>query len=232
MKNKKLIVTLVITILLLIVLCVGTVVALYFTTDIFKTNEQVFWEYLSQNSQIVSILNNENVKLQNELKSQNSYTTEGDLVISTQIGVSDPAQINIAITSRHDINTGRNYADATLKKDDKDLLKVSYINSNNVYSVRCEDINQYYIGFRNENLKQLFMTLGMDEEQTAIIPDSIDLEALSLNSKVDDSVLQHIGETYSNIILQNIPKESYQKLGKETIIASGTSYEANKYALT
>ena len=65
MKSKKLIVTLVITIVLLIVLGVGTVAALYFTTDIFKTNEQIFWKYISQNSQIVSILNNENVKLQN-----------------------------------------------------------------------------------------------------------------------------------------------------------------------
>ncbi len=232
MKNKKIVITLIITIAILIILSVGAVAALYFTTDIFKTNEQIFWKYFSENSKIVSILNNENVKLQNELKSQNSYTTEGDLTISTQIGVSDPTQINIATTSRHDINTGRTYADATLKKEDKDLLKVSYINSNNVYSVRCEDINQYYIGFRNENLKQLFTTLGMDEEQAAIIPDSIDFEALSSNSKIDNSILQHISETYSNIILQNIPKESYQKLGKETITVNGTSYEANKYALT
>ncbi len=232
MKSKKLIVTLVITIVLLIVLGVGAVAALYFTTDIFKTNEQIFWKYISQNSQIVSILNNENVKLQDELKNQNSYTSTGDLSISTQIGVSDPIEINIATSSRHDKNTGRTYADATLKKKDKDLLKVSYINSNNVYSVRCEDINQYYIGFRNENLKQLFKTLGMDEEQTTIIPDSIDFESLSTNTKADDSVLQHISETYSNIILQNIPQESYQKLGKETITANGTSYEANKYALT
>ncbi len=232
MKGKKIIITLVITIVLLIVLGLGTVVALYFTTDIFKTNEQIFWKYFSENSKIVSILNNENVKLQNDLKSQNSYTSTGDLSISTQIGVSDPTEINFTTSSRHDVSTGRTYADTILKKEDKDLLKISYINSNNVYSIKCEDIYQYYIGFRNENLKQFFKALGMSEEQTTAIPDSLDFESLSLNSKVDDSILQHIGKTYSSIILQNIPKESYQKLGKETITANGTNYEANKYSLT
>lgn len=231
MKNKKIVITVLLVVILLFVLATAALAALYFATDIFKTNEKIFWKYFSENSKIMSILSNENTEKQNQLKEQNSYTTAGNLTISAQIGVSDPAKINIATSSIHNKNTGRTYADATLKKEDNDLLKVSYINSGNVYSIKCEDIYQYYIGFRNENLKQLFTNWGLPEEQIASIPDSIDFTSLNSLFELTNEQKKHISETYSNVILQTIPKESYQKLGKETITINGTNYEANKYSL-
>ncbi len=232
MKNKKVVIIVAISLIVLFVLATGTFATLYFATDIFKTNEQVFWKYFSENSQITSILSNENIEEQTNLKEQNSYTTTGNLVLSTQIGVSDPVEINVATSSIHDKNTGRTYADATLKKADKDLLKVSYINSNNVYSIKCEEISQYYIGFRNENLKELFKKWGLSDQQVANIPDSIDFSSFSsMKELISEEEKQHIKETYSNIIMQTIPQESYKESEKETITINGTNYEANKHTL-
>lgn len=232
MKNKKVVIIVAISLIVLFVLATGTFATLYFATDIFKTNEQIFWKYFSENSQITSILSNENIEEQTNLKEQNSYTTTGNLVLSTQIGVSDPVEINVATSSIHDKNTGRTYADATLKKADKDLLKVSYINSNNVYSIKCEEISQYYIGFRNENLKELFKKWGLSDQQVANIPDSIDFSSFSsMKELISEEEKQHIKETYSNIIMQTIPQESYKESEKETITINGTNYEANKHTL-
>ena len=232
MKNKKVVIIVAISLIVLFVLATGTFATLYFATDIFKTNEQIFWKYFSENSQITSILSNENIEEQANLKEQNSYTTTGNLVLSTQIGVSDPVEINVATSSIHDKSTGRTCADATLKKADKDLLKVSYINSNNVYSIKCEDISQYYIGFRNENLKELFKKWGLSDQQVANIPDSIDFSSFSsMKELISEEEKQHIKETYSNIIMQTIPQESYKESEKETITINGTNYEANKHTL-
>ena len=132
MKNKKMLIILVIILLLLVVLAGGVIAALYFTTDTFKSNNELFWKYFLQNEKVSSIISNENYSSQQQFKAQNSYTSDGQLIISSQSGENDPQEINLVTTSRHDINTGRTYADISLVKDNNSILKASYINSGDV----------------------------------------------------------------------------------------------------
>ncbi len=232
MKNKKMLIILVIILLLLVVLAGGVIAALYFTTDTFKSNNELFWKYFLQNEKVSSIISNENYSSQQQFKAQNSYTSDGQLIISSQSGENDPQEINLVTTSRHDINTGRTYADISLVKDNNSILKASYINSGDVYSVMCEDIYPYYIGFRNSNLQELAKKWGATDEQAKILPNNIDFSTINKSLALTDAEKQHIYNTYSNVILQSISKEDYKKLAKELITVNNAQYEANKYELT
>lgn len=219
-----------IILIVLIIASIGALAALYFYTDIFKTPEQLFWKYFSNNSQIISLLENENKDLQNNLKQVNSYTTNGNLKVSLQQNEEQPQEIQIDTTSRHDASTGRTYADAKLKAGENSI-SASYINSDNIYAVKCDNIYQHYIGFRNSELKELARKFELDEEEISQIPDSINFENIMSEFKLSEEEKQNYKENYSNAIFQYISEENYSKLGKANIEVNGINYEVNKYQL-
>ena len=82
MKKKLLIVIIPIIILLIIAI---TLLVLYFTTDLFKTPSELFWKYLAEAKDVTNILENDNLIEQNTWKTNNTYTSDGDLsLIITQ----------------------------------------------------------------------------------------------------------------------------------------------------
>ena len=65
MKKKTLFIIITIIILLSII---SIITLLYFTTDLFKSNEELFWKYFSQNKDVLSVLNNDKLTSLNEFK--------------------------------------------------------------------------------------------------------------------------------------------------------------------
>ena len=57
-RNKKKILLIVIPIVVVLII-VAVVAVLYFTTDLFKSNKELFWKYLAQNEDITNILKND-----------------------------------------------------------------------------------------------------------------------------------------------------------------------------
>lgn len=227
MKNKK--TGLIIAIILIALIIVAGVIAyVYFATDIFKTNDQAFAKYLFQGNNLNQILKEDVLEQQKNLKQNNSYTSEGELNINLQNG-GETQKVQIATNSKYDNNTKRTYSEATLKNGEESLLKLSYINSEDVYGIKCDDVYQYYVGFRNSNLKQLAQILGMPEEIIENIPDAISFEN---NNSISEQDIKYLTDTYSQTIIEGIAKEKYSKTDKTTIHINGKTYEANGYALT
>ncbi len=234
MKNKKvLLIVLPIVIIFILLAGVATIAALYFLTDLFKTPQQLFFKYMAGNSKIVSYVSNDNYMAQQQLKETGSYTTQSNLELTFESEQTEqPISMNIETSARKDGNTGRYYADATIKNDEEDLLTVSYINDGDVYAIQWSEIYQYYVGFRNSNLKEFARNMGMTEDAINSIPDSIDFDALNTEITFTEEEIQHIVDTYSNVFLQTIPEETYTKGEKQTITINGTNYEADVYSLT
>lgn len=230
MRNKKIL--LIVLPILLIAIIAVTVAVLYFTTDVFQSAEQLFWKNFASAGQALDLLSNENSKVQQEFKNANTYTSEGNITISSQIGEQVAQNINLVTVGKHDANTGRTYVEATLKNENADILKGTYINSGDIYAVKCDDILPNYVGVRNSNLKDVAKILGTSDEIGNIMPDSINFGLFSSLYTFTDTEKQHILETYSKVITETVGSNKYKKEGKEQIIVDGTSYSANKYTLT
>ena len=229
MKKKKI---LLIILPIILILIIATVLAiLYFMTDIFRSNDELFAKYFSQNGELFDIIQNANTEEQNTFKANNTYIMSGDLTTTIQDGT-NIQEIKATTSARHDLNTGRTYSDITLKNGEADLLKVSYINSDDVYAIKCDDIMSNYIGIRNSELKKFAQNMGMAEADTQNIPDSVDLVGISNIGKITEEQKQHIIDTYSKVISENISKEKFTKLNKAQILVDGINYETNVYQLT
>ena len=139
----------------------------------------------------------------------------------------------IGTTSKHNQANGRNYSDATLYNGEEELLKVSYINSEDVYALQCKDIYEpYYIGVRNSNLKQFAINMGLSKEEASGIPDSIPLNVTDNTSKITEEERKYISDTYLAVLINSIPEEKYTKTEKTSITVNNKNYEASAYQLT
>lgn len=225
MRNKKKILLIVIPIVVVLII-VAVVAVLYFTTDLFKSNKELFWKYLAQNEDITNILKNDKFELQSQFKQNNTYTANGNLSFTIEQGENSFKELNIATSARHDANTNRTYADATLKNGDIDLFQVSYINCDDIYAIKCDEVFANYVGVKNSGLKELAAKYEVNNIEG--IPDNIDINQYITSLEITDAQKQHILDTYFPIITNNILDNQYTKIN-ENIQISGNSYAANVY---
>lgn len=231
-KKTGIIITIIIISMILIV--AGIFAFLYFATDIFKSNEQLFWKYASNSSQLAKMITNENKTEQKNWKATHSYTAKGDLSIAVTKETGTQT-IKLGTTEKYNQNTRRNYADITLYNGEAEHLKASYINSEDIYAIYCKDIYEpYYIGFRNSDLKQFIEKLGIPNTENIGIPDAISFGRSKNVPKLPPSISEtekDLSNTYFNMLLSSIPEERYTKTEKESITINNQSYETVGYQL-
>lgn len=224
MKSKKKILLIIIPIIIILIIA-AIIAVLYFTTDLFKSNEELFWKYFAQNQDVFDVIKNDKQAEQSQFKTNNSYTSDGNLSLVIAQGENSSKQLNVVTTARHDITTNRTYADATLKNGDIDLFKASYINSGDIYAVSCDEIFQGYVGTENSGLTQLAANFGIEN-----FPDSINVNEYTNLLDITDEEWAHISETYLPVIMNVISEESYTKSSQE-IQVNGQTYNANVYGI-
>ena len=198
-------------IILIVILILGAGAAggyLYFYTDLFKKPQELFWKYLSQEKELLTIFENEYDAQQTEAWKNSSYVSSGSLTTLIQKGT-EKKNINVTTATRHDNTTGRTYAEANLKNGQDSILTFSYINSGNVYAIKCEDILKYYIGIRNENLNELINKLS----DGITLPEGLLGEKIEIKNEkiITAEEQQQLLNTYLNIVKQNISEENYSK---------------------
>lgn len=232
MKNKKLPIIIIISILIVILATAIVIAILYNTTDIFKSYDVLFAKYFNQNEELLSILENANYEEQKLLKNTNGYTSSGELLINIQDGTVNTQKVKATTASRHDLNTNRTCSEIILKNGESDLIKMSYINSGDVYAIKYEDVLANYIGIRNLDLKTFAKNMGMSDTDVANIPNAIDFASLNSITDITNDQKQYIKETYLPVIINNIDKNSYTKTSKSQISVDGVDYVTNAYTVT
>ena len=232
MKNKKLILILSIMAVIIVMLVIVAVTTLYFTTDIFKSNDQLFAKYLSQENNLETLLQLEIADVQEEFKKNNSYISSGTVLAEIQKEGQAVQGVQISINSKYDNTAKRNYSEMTLKDGDIDLLSASYIHNDNIYGIKCDKIYENYIGVRNSDLKRFASAMGASEEIIAQIPDTLPLGTEQKREFISEQDKQYLADTYIPIIIASIPKEKYGKTQQTNITIEGQEYLANGYTLT
>lgn len=228
-KRKGLIIALIITAVIIAIAVVFTI--LFFTTDIFKNGQQAFLQAMSKNIEMFNTLSNANIITQEDFRNTYSYNSTG--TINGTISQGTVTQnVTLKTTARRDANTERYYADIALQNTGQDILKYSYIECNDVYAIKCDDVLTNYVGIRNSDLKEYARKIGVSEEKINNIPDQIDFEVLKGAFNLSKEERRQLQSIYLDVIINSISQEKFQKAGKESITVNNLSCNANKYTLT
>lgn len=225
--KKKIALTLLIVVILL---GIGGVYA-YFATNVFKTDKELFFSYMT--SDWLSDLKDENLKEYIKKQENNAYTNKGSIALEVQDegSISDETlQMikNSKITFEGKTDNSKKIAEQTLTMELAQGINipVKVRRDGETLGIQSNLLNTKFIAVRNENLKNLLERLGADAED---VPDKIDFE----ESTFTESEIKELKEKYFSILDENLDEElfSKEKENDQTIIKLSMTEEKAKDVL-
>ena len=153
-KNKGLRITIVI-LLIIILLLVGGIAYLYFFTDMFKSNKQLFFKYTSQ------IVQSENGFIDNQLvqyfqkKNSTSYENNGEITFEVSIpNMEDNLELannfNITFTGKEDPTNSKSEKEISLNYSDSVKFPLTYRKTNTITGIQTQYIGSSFVSVRND----------------------------------------------------------------------------------
>lgn len=232
-NGKKKIIIIMVIILLIVLLAIGGVFA-YITTDLFKSNQTLFFKYMGQTLESIKYVENTQLSEIEDLKEEKPYTIVGNLNFeagedNTDLNANALSKLALNIEANVNKPEEKAYAKVNVTNSNQNLFTLEYANSNNIYALKSDEIVTAFLGIENENLKVLAQKLGIYD--TTAIPDSIKPVNINEILNITDEEKTHIAETYLSVLTQNINKENFSKESNIAVKKENVTYNATGYRL-
>ena len=215
-KNKKIIIILIIILTIVILEIVGCL--LYFTTDIFKGNKELFFKYITQTSDLEKGFIEKNVKEYYSKKENNSYTNEGNFKVTAQnpdvTNLDNINNFNISFTGKTDNANSKSEQNISINYSDSVTFPVNYKKIGNQIGLQTDYVGAKYINIETDKMDKL-----SEIEEAKTIQDIGEVVSILEQTK-NISLAQGNLTTYFNII-QNLGEDKFSKLSD----ANGTGYQ-------
>lgn len=231
MPRKKRIAILVISIILAIFIILGILGFLYLKTDAFKSNENLFAKYFVQNFDAIEILKSEDtLGIENALNT-NKYTSElnGQIQYTENMGTSDENKnsninnVGIKISSNIDKQNSYSYRDISIGTNEQDLVKFEYLNQDQTYGIRLNDIQQF-VSIENNEQNEIIQEFGIGNIEG--LQKKIDINSIFGFTEEEKQTLIN---TYMKIIQSNISENKYYKQKQTLITVNNQDVTTNAY---
>lgn len=235
MRNKsKLIIAISVIVAIVIAIVIGLL--LFLKTDIFKSNQELFFRYALQNGEMLEdfIVYSQNEVLDNIKKTEHTTNTNFNFSLVSN----DPQIANQTIPAR---NFSMNYSkkadpannkvssETTINFLTRELFKLKYIQDGNLYALQSDEVVNKYLAFNNSNLKGLAQKFEL--EDISRIPNQIEKVDFKELLKLTDEEKEYLYTKYTNVINKNVPKERYKKQNDVTINVDNSNVVTNAYTL-
>lgn len=212
----------------ILVVGIGIGAYIYFYTDTFKTNKEIFYKYATE-EQLSKIIDFDSMK--QTLTRFASEKSEQNIDATINITMNDQNVLNNATVVLNGKNDPiGNKAEISLffgNNKKKDILEIDGIYNKDKFGISFKDITQKYITIQNQNLNSFSEKLDLNEENI----DKIELSNYS--SQIDESIeeVKTVCTEFFTKVAEQTSKEQYSNLGKTQIELNGSSVEAKKYEL-
>lgn len=231
MPRKKRRMILGISIILIVLMILGILGYLYLKTDALKSKETLFAKYLIQNFENIEFLNTENNSKIENILSNNKYTSriEGTIEYTKNIGTSEENKdskinnVGIKINSNVDKINNYDYKDISIEKENEKLLRLEYLNQDQIYGIRLDGIKQFVSVENNGENQETdeYKIYNIEELKSKINVDSI--------LKFTEEEKQTLSNTYIGIIQSNMPADKYYKQSDALITVNNKDIQTNAY---
>lgn len=217
----------------LLILGIGGTI-LYLKTDIFKSNQSLFFKYIEQAAKGIEYTPNANMTNNINRIKEEPFTLAGNLSYETD-EKNNPTKnalknLKFVVEAKVDNSAKKAYGIGTLKSNNQDLFKLEYANTDNIYALKSDEVVTAFIGVENQNLKVLAQKLGITN--TSNIPNSVaPILNLCETLNLTEDEKSHIYETYMPVLEQNIEKSNFTKNKDIAISRDGVVYNTTGYRL-
>lgn len=217
MKAKR--IKILIMILIIVIVLLGGIFAyLYFATDVLKTNQQLFFQYLGQLGANEEGFLDNNLTAYFEKKKTGKYQDSGKFYVDINMSNVDTDMLstvndfNIEYSGQIDNTARKNEQDISINYSNDVNFPIKYKYTNETVGLQTDYVSSKYIGIENSNLKEFAEKLGITDTES--IPDSIDFYAQSENENIfnfTEEEKEQIISTYKTIIEEKLANKEFGK---------------------
>ena len=229
-KNK-----LMIAITIVFALAVAGVVLgyLYMETDIFKSNKELFFKYLSQHIEKVDQISElKTLDIYNQLKNENRYVSNTKIGTTHSEGgeISNPLNnLTANLDIQKDNEQQYTYIDGQILYENEESLEAELIKEQDIYGVRFTDaVKQFVSVKKDENTELVAEDIGIDGKELQLIIDTVDETGINISLEK----IKTLKDRYLNIITQELLKGEFQKQKDAMITYNNVSTETNAYSVS
>ena len=147
-KKKRMLVTSIVIASIVVIIVIAACIGLYMTTDLFKSNRELFVKYAAGTfSNINKLFNDDNMNEMQQVFHNNKYEVKSNTDINYQEGENKENPINnikLVVNGKIEESQSYDYQDISLRnKENEKLYGIEYLKSNNKYGIRFNGIQQF-----------------------------------------------------------------------------------------
>lgn len=200
-RNSKIILIAIILLVILILIAGG--IYAYFATDIFKSNKELFFKYVTQMGGEEEGFIETNLKEYFEKKKNTPYINEGSL----SVNVTDPDNqeqfeninnMNVTFDGQVDTTNSQLLQDISINYSDRVKFPFSFKQIGNTIGIQTKYVGSKYIAVDKDELQNTEESFEKLEEFS--------------NVTVTQEDLQHIKDTYYNVLNQQLQDSNFSKI--------------------
>ena len=205
---KKKILLAILTILIFIGVGVGYT---YYTTDIFKTEKEMFFTYILEDN-ILNKFEDKRMIQYAEKQKNTPFKNEGEISLNFDAGeeIIDKEtkymlnNSKITIEGKCDLKQKLSEQTITANFAQAFTIPVNFILDGNALGIQSGFLHTKFLAVKNENLDELFEKLGIEDEE---IPEKIEIT----NEEFTTEEIETIKNKYFSIITDNLEPELFTK---------------------
>lgn len=226
MKKSKII--LLIVFILAIVIGIG--VFLFAKTDLFKSNGEIFFEYLSQSvEETGEILNPKIIETYTSIKNKEKYEIETTLDIEYSEGgeMSNPFN-EVSIITLTQKDTNYDYSDFKLLFGDQNVIELEGIQDNTIVGIRFSNLLSRFVSIDMD--KELQIAEGdNNEEKVSNLEESIIETKNAIADLISNDNKEYLKNKYLNIIVNTLKTANFSKQSNSTITVDSEQKKVDMY---
>ncbi len=211
-KKSNKIILIIILLLVILILLVGMAYA-YFVTDTFKSNKDLFFKYMTQMGDEKEGLIETQLKEYFEKQKNTPYLDEGSLSVNItasngQEQFENTNNMNLTFDGQVDSSGTQLIQNISLNYSDNIKFPLSYKQIGNTIGIQTSYIGSKYVAVNQDEL-----TSNSNDEDT-LIQNSDSIEKLQefANVQLTNEDLQHIQDTYFNVLNQQLQDSNFSKI--------------------
>lgn len=232
-KKKRNLIIIITSIILGLLIIIATLITLYLTTDMFKSNSVLFAKYIVQNIENMDAILKANPSEIEQMIEQDKLTTNLKATVSYKDEDATENSINKAeldISGEIDKSEEYMYKDIRLVYESENVAKMEYIQDGQMYGIRLNGIKQF-VTLQDDNLQELELKTGMASDDLALFTRIFDEIKISDFVEFTQSETEVLTSTYLSVLTQNTTNANYKKKSNQTITVNGKNYQANGYTI-
>ena len=227
-RNRKLIV--IIIVILILAIASAVFAYLYFMTDMFRSNQELFAKYFMQNGEMLQKMTDlKTAEVYKNLENESKYESNTNISVSYSEGgeISNPLNnLTAKLDVQKDNEQQYTYIDGQILYEDEEYLEAELIQEQNVYGIRFTDAIQQFITVENdENVDEVMSDIGLTTEQAESLIGLIEGE---INSNENFTALK---DKYLSIITSNIANGVLSKQKNAMITYNNNTINTNAYSV-